>query len=174
MASKLANETLTLILEYALAVEFDLFASTSSHYTNYLSSRRWRGSAILVVCKLWMRIATPALFRTVIICRSSAALILADTLKKNPDFGGYTRQVRVEGGFGGVMRRILAKTPNVEDLCLRLDLASSDNVMPLLKAIDSLEIRRLALSSVVWRDNAQFRAAEKTLGSLLPKWTSLV
>ncbi|KAJ7607144.1 hypothetical protein FB45DRAFT_846981 [Roridomyces roridus] len=97
--------------------------SPASPFTAYSESP----SVYLLVCKSWLRVATPLLYNVVVLRSKAQAKALALTLSKNKDFGRFIRYLRVEGGYGAPLRTILQSSPDVTDLFIDLDIWSSDN-----------------------------------------------
>ena len=96
MAHKLADETWAAILEHILEVPDDDFISCETT-SGPFSRRDYSNADVLLVCKRWLRIATPLVFRTCIIRSTAQAQVLAKALKKNPEFGVLVKQLRLEG-----------------------------------------------------------------------------
>lgn len=103
-------------------------------------------STYLLVCKQWLRVATPLLYNCVIIRSKAQAQALERVLLSNPAFGKQTKKLRVEGGFGMHMNCILKCAYNVEDLVLSLMITSADTVSGLKKSLPRLKgVKRLGL-----------------------------
>ncbi|KAJ7651135.1 hypothetical protein FB45DRAFT_732177, partial [Roridomyces roridus] len=114
----LPDEIVSEILSPALKVPDDLFFDTSetSPFANFTPST----SAYLLVCKDWLRVATPLLYSVVVLRSKAQAMALASVLKANPEFGRFIKKLRVEGGYGPSMHAILKSAPNITDLFLSL------------------------------------------------------
>ncbi|EJD32978.1 hypothetical protein AURDEDRAFT_177931 [Auricularia subglabra TFB-10046 SS5] len=172
-AYRLADETLSAFLADSLAVPETSFASTtSSPFANIARS----SSTILLVCKRWLRVATPLLYETVIIRTAAQSSALAAVLKKHPEFGRHVRKVRVEGGVGASICKLFKAAPHITDLCLTLDLYASDNAAHMYKFLSaSVAPRRLVLCSRMnaLNRNKLMTAAINGLVTCLSQWTSL-
>ncbi|KAJ7651207.1 hypothetical protein FB45DRAFT_1018559 [Roridomyces roridus] len=145
----LPDEILSEILSPALKVPGELFLDTSdtSPFSNYPPST----SAYLLVCKDWLRVATPLLYNVVVLRSKAQANALEPVLKAHPEFGPFIKKVRVEGGYGSAMHTILKSAPNITDLVLSLYIWSSDNTSGLCKGLPLItaEIQAIAASSRV-------------------------
>ncbi|EJD48374.1 hypothetical protein AURDEDRAFT_112877, partial [Auricularia subglabra TFB-10046 SS5] len=119
MANRLADETLAAILADSLSVPEASFAFTTA-WKSPFAKTRVSSSTILLVCKRWLRVATPLLYETVILRSAAQSGALAAVLKKQTEFGRYVRKVRVEGGVGASICKIFKAAPNITDLCLTL------------------------------------------------------
>ncbi|KAJ7356583.1 hypothetical protein DFH08DRAFT_953921 [Mycena albidolilacea] len=114
-------------------------------------------SAFLLVCKDWLRVATPLLYNVVIIRSKAQAQALEAALKSNKDLGAFIKKLRVEGGYGLPMKTILKASPNITDLFLSLAIWSSDGVSGLCQSLHLIDPVRLILydSDLEPRDNKQ-------------------
>ncbi|KAJ7053845.1 hypothetical protein C8F01DRAFT_995974 [Mycena amicta] len=122
----LPDEILSEILSPALKVPDDVFCDTTpgqSPFANYTES----SSACLVVCKSWLRVATPLLYNVVILRSKAQAKALAGALAQNAELGRFIKKLRVEGGFGPSMHTVLRCAPNISDLYLTFEVYSPDN-----------------------------------------------
>ncbi|KAK7023198.1 F-box domain-containing protein [Favolaschia claudopus] len=133
----LPDEILSEILSPALKVPDDLFSHTSdvSPFATYAPST----SAYLLVCKDWLRVATPLLYSVVVLRSKAQANALEKVFRKNPGFGRFVRKLRVEGGYGSAMHTILQATPNVTHLFLSLAIWSSDTTTGLCKGLPLIQ-----------------------------------
>ncbi|EJD48379.1 hypothetical protein AURDEDRAFT_162342 [Auricularia subglabra TFB-10046 SS5] len=175
MADKLADETLFAILAQTLAVRDGDFACTTASKSPFASDAL-SSSLLLLVCKRWMRVATPLLYETVILRSAPQATALAAVLKANPTFGRYIKKVRVEGGVGASICSVFKAAPNITDLALTLDLRSEDNVGSMYKSLrTSVDPHRLVLCSSLYRLNLNkvTTLAVDTLCKCIAEWSSL-
>ncbi|KAJ7606203.1 hypothetical protein FB45DRAFT_878708 [Roridomyces roridus] len=106
--SNIPDEILQEIFTPVLSVPEETF---SSHRRGYVPSEALDApsSSILLVCKTWLRIATPLLYEVAIISSSSRgqAQALKLALRSNPELGRLIKKIRVEGGYGTSMHTIL-------------------------------------------------------------------
>ncbi|KAH7050361.1 hypothetical protein BKA62DRAFT_459626 [Auriculariales sp. MPI-PUGE-AT-0066] len=98
MAHKLADELLKDILSPPLLVPDDMFANRDT--VSPFSKVDRSAADVLLVCKRWMCVGTPALYHTVVLRSMAQAKALASALRRCPDFGTYIRRLRVEGSYG--------------------------------------------------------------------------
>ena len=82
---KLADELLKEILAPQLLVSEELFADTGT--TSPFSKAERSSSDVLLVCKRWMRVATPPLYHTVVIRSMAQAKALTRALKSSRRVG---------------------------------------------------------------------------------------
>ncbi|KAJ7139115.1 hypothetical protein C8R44DRAFT_975071 [Mycena epipterygia] len=137
----LPDEIISEILSPALKVSDELFSDTSevSPFADYSPST----SAYLLVCKDWLRVATPLLYNVVILRSKAQANALEKVLRSNPDFGRFVKKLRVEGGYGPAMHAILQSTPNITDIFLSLLIWSSDGTQGLCKGLPLINPHRV-------------------------------
>ncbi|KAJ7909470.1 hypothetical protein B0H13DRAFT_1559103, partial [Mycena leptocephala] len=76
-------------------------------------------SNYLRVCKAWLCVSTPLLYKVVILRTTTQAEALKVVVQSNNEFGLFIRKLRVEGGFGDSMHT-LKYAPNITDLFLTL------------------------------------------------------
>ncbi|KAJ7651233.1 hypothetical protein FB45DRAFT_1078824 [Roridomyces roridus] len=137
----LPDEIISEILSPALKVPEELFSDTSdvSPFSNYAPSTS--AYLVRVVCKDWLRVATPLLYNVVVLRSTAQANALAIVLKQNPEFGRFVKKLRVEGGYG----IILKATPEITDLFLSLAIWASDNTSGLCKGLPLVNPHRVIL-----------------------------
>jgi hypothetical protein len=81
-----------------------------------------------------------------VIIRSKAqAQALAVVLTSNPAFGKFIRKLRVEGGYGISMLKILQTSPNITDIFLCLDIDSPDNACGLRRGLHLIDPVRVII-----------------------------
>ncbi|KAJ7624918.1 hypothetical protein FB45DRAFT_88735 [Roridomyces roridus] len=135
------DEIISEILSPALKVPDELFCHTvgPSPFSSYSLST----SAYLLVCKDWLRVATPLLYNVVILRSKPQATALEAALKFNPELGLFVKKLRLEGGFAGSMHTILKLAPNITDLFLTLSIWSPDSTTGLCKGLPLIDPRRV-------------------------------
>ncbi|KAJ7052209.1 hypothetical protein C8F01DRAFT_1376103 [Mycena amicta] len=160
LASTLPDELISQILSPAVKVDDAEFCDTSavSPFATYSESRS--SSAVLLVCKSWLRVATPMLYNVVVLRSEGQARALARTLNANSDLARFIKKLRVEGGFGGAMNTILRYTTKVTDLFLTLSILSGDSTSGLCEGLAFITPKRLMLQdqysgAVLW-DNFEW------------------
>ncbi|KAF7310376.1 hypothetical protein HMN09_00579600 [Mycena chlorophos] len=142
-APPLPDEIISLIISPVLKISDESFMNLSpdSPFATFAQST----SALLVVCKAWLRVATPLLYGVVVIRSKAQAAALQVALKSNPELGQLIKKLRVEGGFGAPMRHVLRAAPNVQDLLLFMALWSDDSALGICDGLDSIDPSRLIL-----------------------------
>ncbi|EJD42348.1 hypothetical protein AURDEDRAFT_115120 [Auricularia subglabra TFB-10046 SS5] len=146
MADKLADETLHQVLALVFDVPDDEFADVSGASSSPFACRQHSTSDALLVCKRWMRVGTPLLYDTVVLRSVAQSQSLAKALSKNPGFVPYLKKLRIEGGFGASVGRILNAAIALSDLHLSLDLNSKDSVASMCDALPAVNPTRLILT----------------------------
>jgi hypothetical protein len=176
MSEILPDEIIAEILSPALKVPESLFSDTSpkSPFATYSSSGS--GSSTLLVCKSWLRVATPLLYAVVIIRSKAQARAFQSALQSTPDLGRFVKNLRAEGGFGNIMHQILQRTPSVSDILLSLQIHSSDSSSGLVLGLPLINPTRL----IILDDNDNLlknKAVVKLMTALstcVTKWNNLV
>ncbi|KAJ7207551.1 hypothetical protein GGX14DRAFT_635486 [Mycena pura] len=170
--ASLPDEIISEILSPALTVADDAFSDNSgtrSPFSDYSEST----SAYLLVCKSWLRVATPLLYNVVILRSKAQAKALARALSQNKDLGRFIKKLRVEGGYGAPMHDILKYSPNVSDLYLSLDIFSSDSTDGLCKGLHLINPTRLILQCEKTASNKMLVNLQNALAEAIPKWSHL-
>ncbi|KAH7106603.1 hypothetical protein BKA62DRAFT_826104 [Auriculariales sp. MPI-PUGE-AT-0066] len=144
MAHKLADELLKDILSPPLLVPDDMFANRDA--VSPFSKVDRSAADVLLVCKRWMRVGTPALYHTVVLRSMAQAKALASALRRCPDFGTYIRRLRVEGSYGEHIWQAVKTAPNITELCLSLTVYSDVKVDGMVKSIAMLNPTRVILT----------------------------
>ncbi|KAJ7671844.1 hypothetical protein B0H17DRAFT_1335396, partial [Mycena rosella] len=133
MSVILPDEIVSEILSPALKVSDELFSDTSdvSPFADHSPST----SVYLLVCKDWLRVATPLLYNVVVLRSKAQSNALKKDLRSNPAFGQFIKKLWVEGGYGMAMHTILQSAPNITDLFISLTIWSSDGTQGLCKGL---------------------------------------
>ncbi|KAK7035981.1 F-box domain-containing protein [Favolaschia claudopus] len=172
--NSLPDELISEILSPALKVSDEVFSNTDhvSPFSSYGEST----SAYLLVCKSWLRVATPLLYSVVVLRSKAQAKALANALSGNPELGRFIKKLRVEGGFGPPMHTILKSSPNVVDLFLALEIYSSDNTTGLCKGLNLINPSRFILQDFRHKplENKVISQLLVALTQSLVKWNNLV
>ncbi|KAJ6455988.1 hypothetical protein C8R47DRAFT_996509 [Mycena vitilis] len=171
--NSLPDEIISEILSPALKVTDGIFSDTSdvSPFAEYSEST----SAYLLVCKSWLRVATPLLYNVVILRSKAQAKALSIALSKDKQLGPFMKKLRVEGGYGPPMRVILECSPNISDLWLSLEIYSSDNSIGLCKGLTLINPTRLILRDCLYKrlDNKMLSQLVDALVLSIAKWDRL-
>jgi hypothetical protein len=170
----LPDEIISEILSPALKVSDEVFSDTSrvSPFSKYSEST----SAYLLVCKSWLRVATPLLYNVVILRSKAQAKALSLSLAGNKVLGKFIKKLRVEGGYGAPMLTILQCSPNISDLFVSLEIYSSDNTNGLCKGLQLLNPTRLILWDLSFRplENKMVSQLVDALAKSISQWDRLV
>jgi len=125
MAHKLADELLKEILAPPLRVRDALFNDVSR--VSPFSKAQQSASDVLLVCKRWMRVGTPALYESVVIRSKAQAAALSTALTRNAEFGRFTRKLRLEGTYAQYLNSTVISTmPNIVELCIPIGMMAAD------------------------------------------------
>ncbi|KAF7335267.1 F-box domain-containing protein [Mycena sanguinolenta] len=172
--NSLPDEIISEILSPALKVPDELFSDNSD--VSPFATNSESTSAYLLVCKSWLRVATPLLYNVVILRSKAQAKALSLALSQNPDLGRFIKKLRVEGGYGPPMRIILQCAPNITDLFLSFVIYSSDSTSGLCKGLPLINPTRLILRDLFHRplENKMISQLTEALIQSLPKWDRLV
>ncbi|KAF7314056.1 F-box domain-containing protein [Mycena chlorophos] len=180
LGTPLPDEIVSEILSLsALRVPDDAFAdnySETSPFATYTEST----SAYLLVCKSWLRVATPLLYNVVVLRSQAQAQALALTLSKNTgksdDLGRFIKKLRVEGGYGTSMHTILQLSPNITDLFVSFDILADDATDGLCLGLPLINPTRLILQYDWHRDqyNQPANALVQTLINCVEHWDRLI
>ncbi|KAJ7108043.1 hypothetical protein C8R43DRAFT_1080167 [Mycena crocata] len=143
MLCRLPDEITSEILSPALKVSDHLFSNNgpASPFATFSEST----SAYLLVCKDWLRVATPLLYNVVVLRSKAQAKALSQALRVNPDLGLFIRKLRVEGGYGPAMHTILKCSPNISDIFLSFAIWATDNTSGLCEGLRCINPTRVIL-----------------------------
>ncbi|KAK7012884.1 F-box domain-containing protein [Favolaschia claudopus] len=170
----LPDEIISEILAPTLKISDELFSDTSE-VSPFATCSGESTSTCLVVCKAWLRVATPLLYNTVPIRSKAQAKALSIALARNKQLGQFIKKLRVEGGFGSFMHTILQYAPNITDLYLSLEIYSSDVTSGLCKGLALINPTRLILQDGVGfrRENKMMAQLLAALSKAIAKWDNL-
>ncbi|KAK7048808.1 F-box domain-containing protein [Favolaschia claudopus] len=172
----LPDEIISEILAPTLKISDELFSDTSE-VSPFANRSGESTSTCLVVCKAWLRVATPLLYNTVPLRSKAQAKALSVALSGNKELGQFIKKLRVEGGYGQPMYTILQYAPNITDILLSLQLYSADNTTGLCKGLKLISPTRL----ILWNGRSIFREPDNkmilqlvnTLCQCIPEWNRL-
>ncbi|KAJ7604937.1 hypothetical protein DFH06DRAFT_1113337 [Mycena polygramma] len=167
------DEIMAEILSPALKVSEEMFSDTAS--TSPFACPSVSSSAALLVCKAWLRVATPLLYHVVIIRSKAQARALQSSLRGNPDLGRFVKMLRVEGGFGPAMQDVLKGCPNVRDILLSLQIHGSDSTGGLVSGLPFINPTRIIIFDhpIIQLKNKQVQALAHAVESCTLTWTNL-
>ncbi|KAJ7057954.1 hypothetical protein C8F01DRAFT_302540 [Mycena amicta] len=166
----LPDEILSEILTPALKVPEKVFSSSEARELMTFSES---SSAFLLVCKAWLRVATPLLYNTVMLRSKAQSQALAATLGSNPDLARFIKKLRVEGGYGRFMHTILEVALNVSDLYLVFSIPSTDSVTGLVQGLPLINPCRIFLHN--WDDRlpSKGKTLTQTIETCIAHWSNL-
>ncbi|KAL1658866.1 hypothetical protein GGF50DRAFT_131437 [Schizophyllum commune] len=118
-------------------------------------------SALLLVCKAWLRVGTPLLYYTVVLRSTAQAQALELALAQTPQLGKFVRRLRLEGGFGDHVRGACIKCPNIEELVLLFDYEARDSTSGIRRALKQMNIKHLVLTPSYRRNARSLSVANK-------------
>ncbi|KAF7292028.1 F-box domain-containing protein [Mycena indigotica] len=171
VAPHLPDEILSEILSTALNVDDDLFTQSlaAAPFVRFSEPP----SAYLLVCKAWLRVATPLLYNVVVIRSKAQAQALSAVLCHNPPLRAFIRKLRVEGGYGASMYKVLANALNLTDLFLGFDTYSTEKTDGLCKGLACVNPRRLILDTDGYKANNPTQRLADALVAAIPRWYRL-
>jgi len=173
MACKLADETLAVILSIVLEVADDDFISMQTD-SGPFARRDYSTADALLVCKRWMRVATPLLLHTCIIRSAAQAQALAKALKKNPELAQFVKRMRIESSHGAAVKQFLTQTKQIDELAISMPVLAKDNAKPMYSVLGTLRPRRLVLFNYSSTGNAQSIFATDALRAFVESSDNLV
>ncbi|KAF8172755.1 hypothetical protein K438DRAFT_1851031 [Mycena galopus ATCC 62051] len=175
MSNHLPDEIISEILSPALRVSDVAFSTLSGSDTSPFMRFSESSSAFLVVCKAWLRVATPLLYSVVVLRSKAQAQALAAALKENPDLGLFIKKLRVEGGYAISMHKILQTSKNITDLFLSMTIATSDNACGLCRGLPLLNpVRVIVDAARPWtRGSKEAQKLLEKLAECIPTWKKM-
>ncbi|KAH7101988.1 hypothetical protein BKA62DRAFT_829808 [Auriculariales sp. MPI-PUGE-AT-0066] len=171
---KLADELLKEILAPPLLVPDALFCNTDD--VSPFSRVDRSASDVLLVCKRWMRVATPCLYETIVIRSTAQAHALSAALTRNPQFGAYVRRFRIENTYAMYLStKIIATMPNIRVLLITIGIMHADKLTDLHALIARPQIEHLLLAAVAtWKTLKHVTTSDAIWGELGHKfWDAL-
>ncbi|KAJ7064439.1 hypothetical protein C8F01DRAFT_1366782 [Mycena amicta] len=172
----LPDEVLSEILAPALKVDDEIFSNTAdevSPFATYTES----ASAYLLVNKAWLRVATPLLYGTVVLRSKAQAQALERALSGNPVLGPFIKRLRVEGGYGVSMHRVLKLSPKISHLYLSLVIHSGDSTDGLCKGLSLISPTHFILQDKHYGAPVKNKMVRNLLDAIIkaiPGWKRLL
>ena len=178
--ARFPEEILHRILSYSVSVPPAPLLRPSWH-VRQKSCNRSR-TATLLVCKSWLRIATPLFYTHILLQSEEQAALLSHTVTANPILARYARSLKVMGVWG-VLRDVIKLCSSVESLDLTLDaprIVDTDcrmqEIGKALSDLELLDIRHFVLrklpNAYITQQKPRFVISHLSL--LVPKWQRLV
>lgn len=136
-------------------------------------------SNICLVSRRWCRIATPLLLRVVILRSKEQARclveMLAEARKRHGPLERNIRKLRIEGGFGDSLRKIMQNSNQVTDLYMAISFHSSDRVSGLCQGLRSLNPTRIVIfDSEDSKEKSNHKEVTTALCKVMQTWSRLV
>lgn len=183
-SSLLPDEIVKEILcQSGLVISAEDFRNTDIGRSPFADSTHTSTSAALLVCKQWLRVATPLLYHTIVLRSKAQAQALEVALRrKNKMLGAYIKWMRLEGHYGAVMKNILDAASKLTDLYFPSSLTTHESASGLVKALPSLSPKRLILYNMDARHESSMTAPgvrtrefiNALCDCIASKWESLV
>lgn len=132
-------ELVAKILKYSLLIDHEEFFCPASKWP--IDQQGAPPSGLLLVCKTWLRTATPFLYSTVVIRTLGQAHALLDALKgpSGKELAPYIQRLRLDGHFGEIMKEVFALTQQTTSLFIRVPLFRDEDVDGLEEALSLLK-----------------------------------
>ncbi|KAJ7622519.1 hypothetical protein FB45DRAFT_1061966 [Roridomyces roridus] len=170
MVRNLPDEIIHEILSPALDVPEQEFSTTLAH-TSYVRPIE-STSAILLVSKSWLRVATPLLYNVVILRSRGQVQALELALHSSPELGKFIKKLRIEGGYTVALEKILAKA-DLTDICLTLEVKKGENAKGICRGLSLINPVRVILAYYPSFISKSVRNMLDALTECMPKWTNL-
>lgn len=114
------EELLREIFRNLLHVPVDAYFSQTDRFYTEFPVYESNLTSLLLVCKKWLRIATPLLYESIGIGTEAQMGRLAYTLRSNPTLGLIIRNLRLDGGFGKHLYTVAKCAPHIQTLSVRV------------------------------------------------------
>ncbi|KZW00472.1 hypothetical protein EXIGLDRAFT_830636 [Exidia glandulosa HHB12029] len=174
--ANLPDELLSAILAPSFAVAHSRFADTSTSSPFATASASLPASRLLLVCKRFMRVASPYLYETVVIRSPSQAEAFKLALSRAPELARFVRKLRLEGAYGRfLVPKIMGAMSAVTHLCFTLSVDAGEKLEGLYKAFNAMNPTHVYLwmSSGRKVGSPRYQALVKSFCAAIPKWTKL-
>ena len=176
---RLPEELLREILVYVFHLSPESFCGSRTRWHSLarpLGHYQKRGTCqdLLLVCKLWLRVATPLLYESLAVRTPAHAATVTTLLKATPSLGRAVRQLKVFGGYGKDVGMIASACPNVETLYVHVSVKSGESTVGIKKVLLALSPTRLYLENSRAYHNKKGNELHQLIGTQFSKWTRLV
>lgn len=176
MADNLPNELVQEILWPGLHVPDEMLHDISD-LSPFAHPCRQPASSVLQVCKQWNAVGTPLLYHVVVLRSKAQAYSLERTFRNRGELGLFVKKLRVEGGYGIVMRKILTLSRNIKDFGVSLNLRASDSEKGLINAFHTINPTTFTLLDPrpdVYKLYKPIQSLASAIALNLRNWTNLV
>lgn len=151
----------------------DIF--TGYHPPRYLEDPRGIPTQLLLVCKQWLRVATPLLYETVQLRSDADVVKLARTLTSTPSLGPFIHNLYLNGGYGHKLHDVIRHAPNICTLYVELHLLSKLPISGLLHALPRMNPTQVFVHGYDWGSvNKKTSTTTRAFFDALGSWKSLV
>ena len=134
----LPEELLHEILGYLLHRSIQEFFSENRAEAVSTSLSDLPRSHVLLVCKQWYRVGTPALFACLRLGCTTHTATVAKILQRNPRLGRFITYLRLDGGFDKDLYTIARLASNLEGLFINTDVPENESLLGLRLALPIL------------------------------------
>ena len=176
------DEVLDVILENALMIPERTFEAWREPQT-FAGTPRSTVANLLLVCKRWHDIGELWLYESAIIRTreqmSALAIAVTREYKNGRKLGWYMRRLRIDSGYADTASLFLRHTPKIVSLFLGFDISIDDQTKRLMRALRTINPRRLYMDSmrglsadIGYKSSAGLLA--NAVAGALPYWTRLV
>ena len=168
--SLLPDELVKDILHSILDIPDHKFHDTSaqSPFAHVVAS----SSNTLLVCKRWMRIATPLLYYNVVLRSHATVISFCLAIRRKPTFAKLVRHLRVECACPNIIGDTAKKMTALQSLHLNLDSLIDEQLLGATKLLAASNAIHLSFAQNGLFFNL-FLTLQKRL-SVVSKWTNLV
>ena len=136
----LPDELVHLILAEQLFVDYDMFSHRSP---DQLLARHVEATSLSMVCHRWRRVVVPSIiYETVILISEAEANAFASIVRR---VGFYIKKLRIEGGYGQPIYKILSNTPGLAFICVSFNIPSIGKAGGLCRGLKLINPRHVIL-----------------------------
>ncbi|KAI0684525.1 hypothetical protein BC835DRAFT_1389692 [Cytidiella melzeri] len=173
MASQLPDETLHEILQHSFFIPvLSAFAIKRDRRFSWYS-RTTKPTQLLLVCRRWLRVATPLLYETVEIDSEDELADFARTLQANPTLGRMVHNLRLEGGYGRLLPVVVKHAPNIGVLSLQTNNLPTLPNNGLLRALPCFNPTKVYLHDYSRQKTKKSQVNARAITKALRMWKSL-
>ncbi|KAF8590410.1 hypothetical protein K439DRAFT_150540 [Ramaria rubella] len=170
MSHRLADELLQIILAPLLHVSDERFTSDSP--TAFGSNVNFSSSSLLLVCKRWLRVATPLLYEVVVLRSIAQAQSIVDSFIRNRTFALYVKKIRLEGAYS-CLWEVFRRCSSLHTIFLTLDLYAGVTVTGLCRSLLVINPTCVILQDKSDTNNVKVKQVFAALLRAIPLWTNL-
>ena len=170
MADRIPDEILREILQLSFSID------VAKKFREWSWNLRSRGK-ILLVCKRWLRVATPLFYETVALRTETQVKSLASFVRANPLLGAMIRNLRIDGGYGRHLYTIVKHAPRIRAISVQLHVLSKDSNTGLLQALPCMDPTEIYVHNRARRRrdmNKKWQANKNAVVQAMSTWKSLV